>query len=297
MRKTIVVPIDFSEASQNAYLYATKVARVTGSSIALLHVIDDSIEEDTELLEAQYQELEYYMNTFASLHTKQQYSGVAIGLNVKTVIERGEVLTTILRYAQHPSNSMVIMGATGTHASVNNTLGRTAYAVAQQAESLVLLVPKTYRFLQLERILYVSDYESADEEIIKQIVCFSRKFYADLNFLHIDQHLTQPKDYQLIKKQLFKQLPYSGQKPSFKIGSAKNHSIIKGIEEYALRKDIDLIVLVNQERNYLDTIMKKSLAADIVEHIQLPVLVYHYVERENACDDTGNNQGYAGLLN
>jgi hypothetical protein len=53
MKKKIIVPVDFSTASQNAYSYAKGLAQDSNDSIELLYVYVDSLGENQNQVEGE----------------------------------------------------------------------------------------------------------------------------------------------------------------------------------------------------------------------------------------------------
>ncbi len=283
MSKTIVVPIDFSEASLNAYLYATKIAPVLRAKVELVHINESPFPELEESdTSAENAELKKHLLTFSRVYPQQIDRNTLVKIDIEVTILSGSATEILLDYSKKTTTGLIIMGATGSHAAVNRLIGDVTLSISQEASCPVMLVPEHAKTRVFERILYASDYESVDEVVIDQIVCFSRQFYADLNFIQIGEK-TEAKDYNQIKKHLFQKLPYSKRKPSFKIASGKNDSTLKDIENYAQAKDLDLIVMVNQQRSYLDAIFKKRLTHHIVERLDMPLLIFHPTNHSNTC--------------
>ncbi len=146
---TILVPVDFSPGSAEAFRVACRLARLAGSRVVVLHVIDMSALEAFHRLgllavpsegTAQRRRLRHH----ARLNARQLLeSEEAKGLDCTRVIVEGVPFAEIAKVARTQPIDLIVMGTYGSRAGSVEKLffGSTAEKVVRTAVCPVLTVP------------------------------------------------------------------------------------------------------------------------------------------------------------
>ena len=276
--KKIIVPIDFSKASLNAFLYAGYLAKAMGFSIQMVHVYQQDLNPKQPFLLKPGLNGEGLlldgMQKFIDVLTEQESRGDQL---IKTQVKKVAVYATnvadkILEIADREDAFMIVMGTKGSGNGLKNMLGSTAVNLAQNAECPVLLIPEGAVYRDFENVLYASNYESADEEMVEEIIDFGNTFRAALHFVHVEEKDSN----EAVETVIFNKLFEKGDPAfSFNIVNVKNRSVMDGLTEYADEHEVDLIVLVNRQRSLLDNILQQSLTKKMARNTQLPLLIFH----------------------
>jgi len=143
MYEKVLLPVDGSEVSNHAAEEGFKLARILGSEITLLYVIDMAITTmpEAELGLANYEVLR---NSFKEQGDKVlgtlAASGKAKGVKVVTVIAEGDVHDEIIKHAEQRKSDLIIMGTHGRRGLNRLLLGSVAESVARRAHCPVLLI-------------------------------------------------------------------------------------------------------------------------------------------------------------
>lgn len=143
----IVVPTDFSAASNEALERAKVLAQRLGEGIALVHVIDEGFYyvspvgvppvPATYLSELEQRLLDHLAGVAASVREA--------GVPCESVIRRGQAAPQVLAYLDEVKPSMVVMGTHGRTGWKHALLGSVAERVVQRAPCPVLVVPSPGR--------------------------------------------------------------------------------------------------------------------------------------------------------
>ncbi|NTU53419.1 MAG: universal stress protein [Chlorobiaceae bacterium] len=137
--KSILCPIDFSEASKNAYRYACEFARSMGSKVILLNVIEPRpIAADMTL---NYIPLEEDIAAAA----REDLAPIleeskAMGIDVSAEVVIGVPAEAILHHSVDSDVSLLIMGSHGKTGLSRLLMGSVAEAVVRKASMPVLIV-------------------------------------------------------------------------------------------------------------------------------------------------------------
>ena len=277
--KNILVPIDFSQSSMDAFLYAKGLADTLDFSIKLVNVYSGNlnIEPSINLHSEKNREetILKMMNEFVKVNLESsKNSNILTHQKIETEAIIG--LNTTQEIVNMTTNkddiAMVVIGTTGTGNVIDKMFGSVSSGVAQRSHCPVILVPQGAEYKDFKNVLYASNYESADENLIEQIVDFGNVFRATMHFVHVEENDV----YETVEDTIFYKIFEKGNPAfSFNIVNIKNRSVLGGLNQYADENNVDLIVLVNRQRNYLENIFQLSLTKKMAKTSKLPVMVFH----------------------
>ena len=141
--KRILVPTDFSEPSQDALVYAKGLADAFGSSLHVLHVLEDlaahawTTEVYVAALPGVHEEMERQandrLNELLSEEEQRKY-------NAKLVLRTGSAFVEVVRHAREEGIDLIVMGTHGRGAIAHMLLGSVAERVVRKAPCPVLTV-------------------------------------------------------------------------------------------------------------------------------------------------------------
>ncbi len=144
----ILVPVDFSACSEEAFRVACALARVFSSNLILLHVVDtkslDALNRLGLALPSEEKAQKKRLNHFARATVRRLLaSDAAKGLPIRRAVVAGAPFVEIARLARSEKVDLVVMGTHGNQAgSVEKIFfGSTAEKVVRTAGCPVLTVP------------------------------------------------------------------------------------------------------------------------------------------------------------
>ncbi|MFQ6113076.1 MAG: universal stress protein [bacterium] len=278
--KKILCPLDFSDASREAFRYAKAFANTFNSELVLLHVTPSISDAYTALMpdfptySLAKEDLIEDFNEFTA-----DWEG-----NFKKVIRAGTPYLEILSCAKEENFDLIILGAKGLSKFERLILGSTGEKVARKSECPVLTVHPKANGLQIKRILLPIDFSPLSYGVVPVVATIAEKFNAEISLLHVveighqlDQK-EQAKEYEYfdkVKQKLAEQweLPDAFNKIETKkfvrhyVGSAGY-----GIREFAQDWDIDLIAMATHGRSGLSKVLMGSVTEKVVKIAPCPVL-------------------------
>jgi nucleotide-binding universal stress UspA family protein len=144
----ILVPVDFSPCSEEAFRVACALARVFSSEVILLHVVDTRSLETLNRLGLALPSEEKAQKKRLSHHARATLrrmlsSEAAKGLPIRRMVAEGAPFVEIARLARSEKVRLVVMGSYGGQAgSVEKIFfGSTAEKIVRTAGCPVLTVP------------------------------------------------------------------------------------------------------------------------------------------------------------
>jgi len=277
--KNILVPIDFSPCSINAFLYAREIAQELGVSLKVVHIYTGNLNASESLVlrpgKTKHESMELLLQEFVERESgNQDTDNTLTKVRVETeAILAFSITLKLLKLTTAPDTIMVVMGTNGAGNSLDKMLGSVSSAVAQRAKCPVLLIPRKTRFRSIGNIMYASNYQSIQTDNLKQIIDFGKLFEAAMHFVHVEGS----DEYEEIETTVFDTV-FEEEAPgySFNIVNLKGKSVMQELNQYAEENHIDLMVLVNHQRKFIDNLLGLSLTRQMALNINRPLLVFHF---------------------
>ena len=138
--KQILIPIDFSDYSDQALRWGVSLAQKYGAQLLLLHVIPEVLEEVSARESAGEQlVIDLTAEVEAQLHEIAR-QGLKEGVAVDVRVADGEPADAILRMARQEKVDLIVMGTHGRTGLSHLLLGSTAEAVVRASACPVFTV-------------------------------------------------------------------------------------------------------------------------------------------------------------
>ncbi|MEN0048719.1 MAG: universal stress protein [Bacteroidota bacterium] len=264
---TIVVPIDFSQNSLEAFLFAQELAAEMGSSLQLVHFT--TLQIDPYLLQVKgiddlLNQSKKYLNQFVAEHRFLDQK-----FDVQANVEIGFAAEGVLSFATAKKADLILMGTKGTSNLERKLFGSISMKVAREASCPVLLIPPNVRYEGFKDILVMSEQTEASEmtKLIMKQLC--NRFNAFAHIVHIEKEKSETFHLSELK------VAANDKEPAFQAVEISSPSIVGAVNKYIEHYDIDLGVIITHHRNLLENLLHKSITKQMVMHTARPLLVFH----------------------
>lgn len=267
---SILVPVDFSSTSDNAALYAAKMAtQMNVPKIVLYHsYIADNVGShlsDEELQKQSQIILDKLVQKMQSLNADIEYISITNG---GLIFENIQIL--LKEYEAH----LIVMGITGKNKLEQKLIGSNTIKIAQMSGVPVLIIPPHCSFSKIEKItmalpLRENLIEFIPHEEINKLV---KRLDAMLLVVNVEKKddITPTR------------IVYAGlQAAHFMFDEVnatfhliQDQNIAQGIADYATDNDSQLVISVAEEHSFLQFIFKGSITTQLAFYTKIPLLVY-----------------------
>lgn len=271
--RRILCPIDFSEASINALDHAVQMAKAFQGTITLLHAYNE--EEFTKIVGVPKAE-NLYGEAEGKLKRLVKEIKASVGedlLEVHYMLRVGDLIDGILSYAEKEKSHLIVMGTTGVGSVSKAVFGSNTVKVFQEAACPVLCVPKNIRYHPVTKIVYATDYERNDEQVVKRVLALADELGAKVEVVHVDKdqndaHLAQYSNYvQKLKTYLPEQLISFQRIPS-------TATVSQALDQYVKTEGAQILALLTHNRNLLQQILHRSITKDLAYFAHSALLIY-----------------------
>ena len=274
MKRTILIPIDFSEQSLIGLEQTYNLAKLFEASITLLHVIrthgpiwrffSQKEKDDT------VNRMEINLRKLADEAEKEH------SVNITTMVEKGKVVETILRISKIINPAMISVGTSSGSNIGKKIIGSNALSLIKQSTCPVITFKGNEHNDGCDNIILPLDTkkETKDKvEITKKIAkYFKSKIHAVTIVTSENQLVIDKAETQLL--QVKKDIIIDDIECDIKIiKSEKNKDIMAHkLISYAYNVDADLIAIMTQQENNIQEFIIGSLAKQIIFASDIPVL-------------------------
>ena len=267
----IIIPIDFSDVSTNAFMYGHRLATDVGAVVKALHIyfpkskeLYESTRHEVDFIDSRKKRLEKFVGDFDKDWAGDIMTTSIIDGEFRTGFPGEEILDSI----EENAAEMVVMGTTGDTGAIKKWFGSVSTHVMNEAPCPVLLVPEKAGYKGLNNILYAYDDIELDKTLVDQLAVFSKKFDATLHLVHVVDKTSNNKEHELTE--LFQE-KYPDL--NIKTSALYNYDIIEALEGYAKKNDIDIIAMGTRNRSFLDRIFHNSVTQNMALHSEIPLLI------------------------
>lgn len=280
--RSILIAIDFSENAERALAAAKLIAEKDATELLILHAYQpyiadvnvtpgnvmpgiggaDFLTMTTELEEEFHKRLDDYA---ASL--------VAEGYNAKAIWTLGTVQSAIEEAINDHVPDMIVIGRTGTGGFLDKLIGSSATHIALNSPCPVLVVPPQTEPTEFKKVVYATQFEYEENNILREVFILMNHLGADLTLLKINSD-TQP-DIQPDNQYIADiKSHFTIREGQIVIREAKH--VLDGIEAYCDEVRADLLIMSTRERSFIEEyLINPSITRKLVVDTHVPLLVFH----------------------
>jgi nucleotide-binding universal stress UspA family protein len=282
MRK-ILVPTDFSENAMNALKYALELFKYDRSEFFILHAYQDEIHQDQELLAKEgvekitasveatsQQELEKILTTIREVSPNPRHAYKTVSANNILIDEADSIV-------DKESIDIIVMGTRGHTNDKALAFGSNTLKVLKYVDAPVLAIPENYSYKEPKQILFPTNYMIPYRRRELKLLCeMASHQCAAITTLYVSQSGKLSRRQQ--ENQIFLKREMCRNQHSFEILNDTN--IDNAIYKYIKEHHVDMLVMVNSRRSFLEDMLLRSTIQKMSLHIDIPFLALQNVQRD-----------------
>lgn len=275
--KTILVPTDFSETAKNATLYALHLGnQLKATKLILYNACEEPMPTDMNMGPI----------NFIGVDATIEASKIALQKFENKVIAECPTQMEIVRKSEYTflSNDineltaslgadLIVMGVTGGGKLQETLVGSNAVHAARHSVIPVIIIPPGAKFSPIEQILLACDFKKVVETTpvvpIKEILDAT---HAKLFILNID-HNQKDFDAETPFESLMLNEFFHAYDPQYHF--SQNPDFIEGVNEYALKESVDLIITIPKKHGLLDGLFSRNHTKELAFHSHVPLMMVH----------------------
>lgn len=274
--KKILVPVDFSEQSINAFRFSLDFAKRSGASITLLHVLALPVIHDSALMPVSAFRKPLLDDLAALVEKKftrliEAFNDNSVRVNTSTI--SGPIHASILNYLEAEECDIIIMGTKGASGIKEWTIGSNAERMVRTSPVPVISIKNYQPDHAIRNIVFPNTLETENQEaLVTKVKALQNLFGATLHIVWVNTPALFKRE-QDVRQRLhafadrFMLKDYTVNTFNFTDEEA-------GILEFANQVKGDLIAMGTHGLRGLAHFFSGSVAEDVVNHVKFPVWTY-----------------------
>ncbi len=271
--RNILVPMDLTEASLNALLYAISW-KSPEDKLTVLHILDEIRSGGKSILlkpsqkeDEARQKLRNYITT--SLSENQ------INNQFPIVIKTGETISVISKYSK--KFNWIIAGTRDKYKKKDKWFGTISFGITKSIHCPLLLVPINSTYRSYKKVVVASDQHISQTSVLKAIRNWNQSHQAFLKFVHIQDtpkdNFTDTSD-QIVKEYYDKEEVTFG----FEVSVIHSLQISDSLLTSAYHENADLLIVIPDNQTFISSLLFRSIAKELILKSTIPILFLHNVK-------------------
>jgi nucleotide-binding universal stress UspA family protein len=266
----VVVPIDFSNHSKEAAVYAASLVKAQGGNLHLVHVLVP-MEEEPDYLPVQTIQAKY--NTVSEMYFLQESIRRQQDVRTSCDLVPGDIATQIIRAARRVKADLIVMGTQGNSGLRKHLYGSHTAAVMQHSSVPVLTLPEGSAFKPFQRMVYATDYNYSNINDIREIASFAKSFDAVISLIHINKRRA-PWSKETMREDFEELIHANVDYPYISFEEYDNTDTAEGLRMLLQERHADLLIVPNRRKSLVEKITGRSVNEDFTFDLDIPLLVF-----------------------
>ncbi len=273
--KTIIIPTDFSPIATNALHFGIDMAKAINASILLLHVYQVPVSfTDTPIVLVSIEDLRKGAEEQIEKLKKEVEHLTSGSVKVYTETRMGNVTDELEILCNKINPFAVVMGTKGSSGVERILFGSNTLNAIRHLNWPVICVPPGKAFGHgIKKIGFACDFrdvvKSTPTHFIKEFV---KEFNAELHVLNVDHDNKHFKP-ETPEQSILLHTLLEEANPSYHF--IEHADIEDGINEFAEKNNLDLIITIPKKHKLLQGIFKPSSTKQLVYQAHVPVMCVH----------------------
>ena len=279
---TIIVPTDFSKNATAALRYAISLSKQIKADLVVFHcshispyalAAAASEEQMTRLLkDDEMHKLEKLEEQVTKAYKFAEID--KIPTSIKYIVEINPFLVErTIEIAKEHDAGLIIMGTHGATGITKFFFGSNTSIMISKSDVPVLAIPETYKYADLNNIVFASDLENISFEL-NQVIPFAEATKSKITVLYLDYGINADerkinRANEVINNIAYKKIKLEKQKATIEI------SMVGQVKKYIGSDKPDCLVMFTRERSLWDRLFfKGSKTEDMSTSISIPLLSF-----------------------
>lgn len=278
----LLVPTDFSDSSLPTMNYGIELANALGIGVLLFYYLDISLYNanyyniDLGGVTSNISEFKEVFDNAEKKYKKfKKYITGKYGEDFSVELKTGSgwFADLVIEMAQLKEVDMILLSGKKDYSFFNRFISNNNTIIIDQASCPVWIIPEGYAFKSFKQMVYTTDYTKADLSMLERLVQLASKFKATITALHI---MDDKSFHEQLKQKGFENMVREHCKYNKIIFfSMEGEGTIEKVDDFADRVNADLLVMLQENRGFLERLFSKSTTQRLFFKTDLPVLIFH----------------------
>lgn len=287
--KKILLPVDFSESTENACSYALEIAKKFNSEIRLFHsyfdqiIVSDSsfptgVDTDTMLNEQLLRDIEVRAKVdIEELQTRllnELKKENIHHIKITYTLEGGEPETEIIEVSEAYQPDLIIMGSRGK-GNMGILMGSVSKKIMKKAKVPVLAIPAGFTYQGINHVMYLTDFKGHDQDLLWKLFSLLKDFDIQVFCVHLNIYKSKREDNEENMKRIMEGFQEEVANKKLFCKLIDSQDINQDIEKFVKDHHIDVIAFLSQKRNVFQNLFHQEVTKKDLFQTHIPLLAFH----------------------
>lgn len=274
---TILYATDCSRNSISTLNYAKNLSETLNTKLVVFHVYDippvrtSNIRSSEQLNKLAMNEQKKLVEDYCRNNLDQNLNKDQL---ICEVNENTSISKAISDKIKKDTIDLLIIGMKDEHSARGFFSGNIANKLIDKNLCPILIIPPEYSYKKIEKMVYASDFESADIIALEKMSEIAEKYDAEIEVVHIPtlEEYAAMQQMEWFKELLEVQVPYK--KISFHMVLANN--IEQGLRMHIGDENADILGMLERENKGLfASVFSKDIIKRMENLVTIPILCYN----------------------
>lgn len=274
--KRILVPTDFSPTAEKAFLFALDIATKAKGTVILYHVYKP---EESSFIDTEQKREQYNTQTETNLvkrlqRLKKKVTANTTDVPVSTVLGRTPIIDNILGFAEDNKINLIVMGTQGASGLKKVVIGSVAARIIENSDIPVLLVPEKFEWKEPEQIVFATNYQKTDKQVLSMILSMAKLYSAMVTVVHLYNVYAMEEEKE---KTDFDAYAYALQREfnefNLKFQLLKTSAVTETMENLYKEVPYDMVVMVRRKKTFMERFFLNNFTKNMAYVTNRPLLV------------------------
>jgi nucleotide-binding universal stress UspA family protein len=277
--KTLLVPVDFTNASDNAVEFACQwVKKYLYERIILLRSFYSSMYENM-IMSADFSNVnEEYLNKkrndekeMLNQLCKEVNAKTGQGIQVQTAVSELPLVRSIIELIKEENPSMILLGSDTLHAENEAFVAGNVIPIARVSPVRVMIVPENYSYKPVEKALVPVDFKTLGSLNKINSLRSSAKWHdVTIIALNVDaKQRNRDENFNEIENNLHEYLKNFKHEIYYQL----DKNVISGILNFKKIDEVQLMIALPGVHSFLYSLTHKSVSEALYKKCRLPVMI------------------------
>ena len=255
----ILFPTDFSDTANNAFLYAVNLAKVLNADVKLISV-SSHLNHQANIHQ---EDFESYTDQLKSLATANNLGDV----NVKSSLEVGDLLLTIMDFVSKEDVKYIVMGTNGQNSLGKKIFGSNTLNVINNATVPVLVIPNRVKFKAERNFGYATLFNEKENKALAQMIEVTDRYKKELKIVHVENNV-------MTQEMVHTKKEWESTYPKVSISVENNEDVEEGLINFCTSNKIDVLGVVHRELSAFDRLFTVNHSNRLLQTGNVALLIF-----------------------
>ena len=276
---TILVPIDFTQTSYTAFLYAVQLANLVYGRLKLIHIVPSPIVETYGFTASPppltIEEQEEKMALFDEWERKIP-SKLKRNIEIIPNLLFGNIDEEIIDQIQKNPPSLMVMGKKRESSMGNYLFGGIIRKVLPEVSCPLLIVPSETKYQTIRDISFGTKFEDQNQLVIERLMEFPFLTEAKIHCVHVGNGgvLTQSafaSGLGELKEKFNRDVDFH----TIKVNNPGSSQIVEELLHFAEARNMQMMALIVQSKGFWGKLFRESVVHRLSNHTSIPLLLFN----------------------